>query len=119
VYSLRLLFRSRAASFFCCELTAAASIAAAFKPEYPFFLIDGDGDRVPLVKTAKESSREALDMPRERGRWSALCHGPGESLITSGDGSGVMSPSAFKAGEDSAEAGDNEPRLAVDQADLR
>lgn len=30
-----------------------------------------------------------------------------------------MSPSAFSAGEESAEAGDNEPKLAVDQADLR
>jgi hypothetical protein len=86
-------------------------MAAAFKPEYPFFFSDGDGDRVPLLNKAKESSREAPDMPRERGRWSALCHGPGESLITSGDGSGVMSPSAFKAGEEIYEPGDSEPRL--------
>jgi hypothetical protein len=114
-----LLLRSRAASFLCWELAAAASMAAAFRPEYPFFLSEGDGERVPLGNMANESSREAPEMPRERGRWSALCHGPGESPITSGDGSGVRSPSALSAGDPSAEAGDNDPRLAVDHADLR
>lgn len=56
---------------------------------------------------------EALDAPRERGRRTApaRAHGPGESLITSGDGSGVMSPSALRAGEESAEPGDKEPAM--------
>jgi hypothetical protein len=94
-------------------------MAAAFSPEYPFFLSEGEGERVPLVNMAKESSREAPDMPRERGRWSARCHGPGESPITSGDGSGVMSPRAASAGDEMADEGDSEPRLAVDQAVLR
>lgn len=74
---------------------------------------------MPLEKMEYESSREAAERPLERGRGAALCHGPGESLMTSGEGSGVMSPSAFSAGEDSTEAGDSEPRLFVDHADLR
>jgi len=71
---------------------------------------------VPFEKRGKASSREAPDKPRERGRCSALAHGPGESPMTRGEGSGVMSPSALRAGEDSAEPGDKDPRLAVDHA---
>lgn len=74
---------------------------------------------MPLEKVRTESSREALEAPRDRGRGTALCHGPGESLITSGDGSGVRSPRALSAGEEKAEAGDRDPMLAVDHADLR
>jgi hypothetical protein len=84
--------------------------------EYPLLFTDGDGDKVPLWSIANESS---IDAPRERGRGTALCHGPGESLITSGDGSGVRSPSAFSAGEERAEAGDKASMLVVDHADLR
>ena len=63
----------------------------------------------------KESSREAPDMPRDLGRGTARCHGPGESLITSGEGSGVISPRALSAGDDSTEPGDSDTRLAVDR----
>jgi hypothetical protein len=56
--------------------------------------------------------------PREPGR--ARTHGPGESLTTNGDGSGVMSVNAFKAGEESADPGERElVILAVDSAVLR
>lgn len=56
--------------------------------------------------------------PREPGR--ARIHGPGESLTTNGDGSGVMSVNAFKAGEESADPGERElVILAVDNAVLR
>ena len=53
------------------------------------------------------SSRELVEVPR--GRWIARCHGPGESPITSGEGSGVRSPSAFKAGEEMADEGESDP----------
>jgi hypothetical protein len=63
-----------------------------------------------------ESPSEEPEAPRERGRWTARCHGPGESLITSGEGSGVRSPSAFRAGDESTEPGDSDPALSADQA---
>lgn len=64
------------------------------------------------------SSRELVEVPR--GRWIARCHGPGESPITSGEGSGVRSPSAFSAGEEMADEGESDPaRLLFDRAVLK
>jgi hypothetical protein len=64
------------------------------------------------------SSRELTEGPRGRG--TALCHGPGESPITSGEGRGVRSLSAINDGEDMAEEGDSDPaRLLLDRAVLR
>jgi len=94
-------------------------MAASFNLWYPFFLSEGDGDRESLCCEKRLSPREEPEAPRERGRGAALCHGPGESLITNGEGSGVMSPSAFSDGEESSEAGDSEPTLCEDQAFLR
>jgi hypothetical protein len=45
--------------------------------------------------------------------------GPGESLRTSGDGSGVRSLSALSAGDDKADPGDKDMMLAADIAFLR
>lgn len=117
--SLELRFRPWLTPCLCWLWAAAASTAAFFREEKPFFLTDGEGDSMPLEKVRTESSRDAFEAPRERGRGTARCHGPGESFITSGDGSGVRSPSAFSAGDEKAEAGDSDPMLAVDQADRK
>lgn len=64
------------------------------------------------------SSRELVEAPLGRG--IALCHGPGEPPITSGEGRGVRSPSAFSAGEEMAEEGDSDPaRLLLDRVVLK
>jgi hypothetical protein len=68
----------------------------------------------------KSSFEEAFEAPRDRGRTFPPARAQGESFMTKGDGNGVMSERAFKAGEDIAEPGDKEPvMLAADRVLLR
>src|SRR5262249_5919790 len=111
--SLRLRFRAWLASFLSTwTFTLRASTAAGIRLVYPFFFFLVDevraGDASPGMSSGLISSRTLLSEPEDPGLSAmARFHGPGDSPRMSGEGRGVMSVMAAKAGELMAEPGES------------
>jgi len=99
-----------------------ASTAVGIRLMYPFFFFLVDevraGDASPGMSSGLISSRTLLSDPEDPGLSTiARLHGPGDSPGMSGEGRGVMSVIAARAGELMAEPGESEVLVAILAAD--